>query len=212
MIYLHGFASSPHSGKATYLGSRLRDRGIEVEIPDLNQPDFSTLTITRMLDQTGQIMDRASGPVDLIGSSLGGFVALNAAVRWPDRVRRIVLMAPAIDFTDEGLSAPGGITMADWKRAGSMMVFHFGYGRLMPIHYGLYEDARRYPLVHADLRMPILIFQGRNDTSVSPAATEAWARTRPNVELHLLDDGHQLSSSMNYIWAETQRFLDLVIS
>jgi pimeloyl-ACP methyl ester carboxylesterase len=207
VIYLHGFASSPHSGKAAYLGSRLRAQGIDVEIPDLNQPDFSTLTITRMLDQTRDLMDRASGPVDLIGSSLGGFVALNAAARWPDRVRRIVLLAPAIDFDDEGLSGPGGIDLSAWKRAGAMTVFHFGYGRMMPIHYELYADARRYPIVDADLRMPILVFQGRRDTAVSPAATEAWARRRPNVELHLLDDGHQLSGSMELIWTVTSKFL-----
>jgi predicted esterase YcpF (UPF0227 family) len=40
IIYLHGFASSPHSGKATYLAERLRARGMDVRVPDLNQPAF----------------------------------------------------------------------------------------------------------------------------------------------------------------------------
>ena len=45
VIYLHGFASSAHSGKATYLGQRLEERGVRFLAPDLNFPDFSTLRV-----------------------------------------------------------------------------------------------------------------------------------------------------------------------
>lgn len=207
IIYLHGFASSSHSGKATYLGERLRARGLEVVTPDLNLPDFSTLTVTRMLDQTGGLIDAATGPVTLFGSSLGGYVAVNAAARWPGRVDRLVLLAPALDFSDEGIGGPQGSDLEEWKRSGSIMVFHFGYGRMLPIHYGLYEDAKRYDAMSADVRMPILVFQGTHDTAVSPAVVRRWAAARPNVQLHLLDDDHQLSASLPRIWAETERFL-----
>jgi surfactin synthase thioesterase subunit len=88
-------------------------------------------------------------------------------------------------------------------------VFHFGYGRMMPIHYGLYEDARRYDAMRADVRMPILVFQGSHDTAVSPETVKTWAAQRPNVRLHLLDDDHQLSSSLDYIWAVTAGFMGI---
>ena len=207
VIYLHGFASSSQSGKATYLGSRMRALGFDVRIPDLNEPDFSTLTVTRMLDQTRALMDEAKGPVTLFGSSLGGYVAVNAAARWPDRVARLVLLAPALDFSEDGLSGPGGADPGEWQRAGRIQVFHFGYGRMMPIHYGLYEDARRYDAMRAQVPMPVLVFQGRRDTAVSPAAVEAWAAERPTVALHMLDDDHQLGASLPYIWEQTERFL-----
>ena len=207
IIYLHGFASSSHSGKATYLGERLRARGFEVVIPDLNLPDFSTLTITRMLGQVETLMEGTDGPVTLFGSSLGGYVAVNAAAKWPDRVERMVLLAPALDFSDEGLGAPGGANPDDWKRDGQILVFHFGYGRIMPIHYELYEDARRYDAMRADVRMPTLIFQGTRDTAVKPEIVRRWASGRPNVTLHMLDDDHQLSASMGFIWQEADRFL-----
>ena len=207
IVYLHGFASSNHSGKATYLGERLRARGAEVVIPDLNLPDFSTLTVTRMLEQVGAIIDRASAPVTLFGSSLGGYVAVNAAAAWPDRIDRLVLLAPALDFSDQGLGAPGGVSLADWKRAGRILVFHFGYGRMMPIHYELYEDARRYDAMRADVRMPILVFQGRHDTAVNPRTVERWAQARPNVQLHLLDDDHQLTASLPDIWNHVAGFV-----
>jgi pimeloyl-ACP methyl ester carboxylesterase len=206
-IYLHGFASSVHSSKATYLGDRLRAGGVDVRIPDLNLPDFSTLTVTRMLERTREAMDESSEPVTLFGSSLGGYVAVNAAAKWPDRVDRLVLLAPALDFRDQGLSVPGGATLEEWKRDGRVMVFHFGYGRVMPIDYALYEDALRYDAMTADVRMPILVFQGRRDTVVNPDIVERWAAARRNAELHLLDDDHQLASSLGHIWAETERFL-----
>jgi uncharacterized protein len=210
VIYLHGFASSSQSGKAAYLGERLRARGVEFQAPDLNLPDFTTMTVTRMLEQTGALLDKAAGPVTLMGSSLGAFVAVNAAARWPQRVKNVVLMAPALDFSAEGLSGPGGADVGDWKRAGTLDVFHFAYGRVMPILYELYEDARRHDAMDADLKMPILVFQGRHDTAVDPTTVEAWSRRRPNVELHMLDDDHQLASSLSYIWERTAAFLDLV--
>ena len=54
--------------------------------------------------------------------------------------------------------------------------------------------------VNANLSMPILIFQGRRDTAVNPKMVEAWAQARQNVELHMLDDDHQLGASLDYIW------------
>lgn len=211
VVYLHGFASSGHSGKAIYLGERLRAQGVEFVAPDLNLPDFSTLTVTRMLAQTRALIDAAKEPVTLIGSSLGGFVAVNAAAASPARVERLVLMAPALDFGDEGLKGPGGADLETWKAAGALNIFHYGYGRLMPIHYELYEDARRYDAMDADVKMPVLVFQGRRDTAVDPATVEAWSRRRPNVELHMLDDDHQLAASLGYIWAELAKLLNLEI-
>jgi hypothetical protein len=38
---------------------------------------------------------------------------------------------------------------------------------------------------------------------------EAWSKARPNVELHMLDDDHQLLGSLDYIWDHCRRFLKL---
>ena len=209
ILYLHGFASSARSSKATFFASKLRELGIELETPDLNEPDFSTLTITRMVDHVGRAVESGPEPVVLIGSSLGGFVAVQFAVKHPERVARLVLLAPALDFGGNRMRALGDVGLDEWKRRDRLDVFHYGYGRMMPVHYELYEDARRYDCVTAVVSMPTQVFQGRRDDAVDPASVERWSRARPNVELHMLDDDHQLTASVGYIWEEMRRFLRL---
>ena len=207
VLYLHGFASSPRSSKATFFAEKLAAKGINTVTPDLNEPDFSTLTVTRMLKQAGDAIGAVSGPVAVIGSSLGGFVAVQAALQHGIRVQRLVLLAPALDFDGNRLSDLGDRGLDEWKASNRLEVFHHAYGRLMPVHYELYADARRYSAFDGTLTQPVQVFQGRRDTSVDPDTVERWAAARPNVELHMLDDDHQLLGSLNEIWKQTERFL-----
>ena len=212
VLYLHGFASSPHSSKATFLSRKFAERGIQMLVPDLNQPDFSTLTVTRMLRAAEHALASAAGPFAIVGSSLGGFVAVQAAQQHPDRITRVVLLAPALDFDGNRLSELGDRGLDAWKSSDSLTVYHYGYGRMMPVHYELYEDARRHNALQAQLSQPVQVFQGRLDTAVNPETVERWAKARPHVELHMLDDDHQLLKSLEGIWREMERFLELVNS
>lgn len=207
VLYLHGFASSPQSSKATFLSRKFAERGIRMLVPDLNEPDFSTLTVTRMLQQVETALASAQGQFVVVGSSLGGFVAVQAALRYADRVSRLVLLAPALDFDGNRLSELGDRGLAAWKSSNQLTVFHYGYARMMPVHYALYEDARRYNAFQAEVSQATQVFQGRLDTAVDPGTVERWARSRPNVELHMLDDDHQLLKSLEGIWREMDRFL-----
>ena len=210
IFYLHGFASSARSSKAAFFANKLRESGVELHTPDLNLPDFSTLTITRMIEQVGREIDALpSGPVALIGSSLGAFVAVQVALAHRSLVDRLVLLAPALDFGGNRMRSLGGAGLDEWKRTNQLNVFHYGYGRMIPVHYQLYEDARSYDCIGAELMLPIQVFQGRRDDAVDPGTVERWSRARPNVELHMLDDDHQLTASVDYIWRELKRFLGL---
>ena len=204
VIYLHGFASSSQSSKATFLASKLSSYGIPFEAPDLNEPDFSTLTVTRMLTQAGDAIAGGTDAVALVGSSLGGFVAVQAALQNPTRVARVVLLAPALDF-----GTPANVSLEKWKATNRLDVFHYGYGRVMTVHYELYEDARRYDSFNANVTQPVQVFQGIRDDAVDAAMVTNWCRARANVELHLLDDGHQLLVSLEFIWRKMSRFFGL---
>jgi uncharacterized protein len=212
-LYLHGFASSPESGKARFFRDRLAGHGVALDVPDLNLPDFGSLTITRMLDQVDALIDaRPPGPVALIGSSLGGFVAWHAAgrrnlvARQPRPVTHLVLLAPAFDFAADDRMDP---IVEEWRRAGRREVFHYAYGRPVDVGFALYEDARRYDSSRVNAGVPALVFQGRRDTIVLPEAAVRFARHRPNVRLRLLDDDHQLQGHLTEIWLESAEFLGL---
>jgi pimeloyl-ACP methyl ester carboxylesterase len=211
VVYLHGFASSPASSKATWFRRELEARGVGFSCPDFNQPSFETLTITRMLDQTHAAIEAASdGPIALVGSSLGAFVALHvAAADRTGRVDRLVLLAPAIDFGGNRLRQLGEHGIDEWRRTGTLTVHHFAHGEPRDVHFGLYEDAARYDAFAVDVRQPALVVQGRHDELVDTATVERWAATRPRVDLRVVDDGHQLTASMPFIWDESVKCFGL---
>jgi hypothetical protein len=207
VFYLHGFASGAGSSKAAWFGERLREAGVPFHAPDFNEPDFTTLTISRMLDQLGRALDGSPAPVALVGSSLGGALAILAADRFADRVDRVVLLAPAVMFAKPGhhLLPPERVDV--WRHAGALPFFHYGYGEPRPLAFGFYEDSLAHDPFHAALTQPTLAFQGVRDASVDHRTVEQFARGRPNVTLSLLDDDHQLLASLPRIWHDTAPFL-----
>ncbi len=210
VVYLHGFASSANSTKATYFAERLRAHGVTLHCPDFNVPEFSSLTMTRMLEQVaGVIGGIAPGPVALIGSSLGAVVAIHTAGRMPERVDRLVLLAPALMFAKDGHRFLGPDRVARWQTAGALEVFHYGFGETRPLGYAFYEDSLKYDAFEVGLRQPVLIFQGLHDEAVDHRIVERYAGTRPNVTLSLLDDDHQLIASLPRIWNDVAAFLGL---
>jgi alpha-beta hydrolase superfamily lysophospholipase len=210
VIYLHGFASSPAGSKATRFGYELRQRGIPYDCPDLNEPAFETLTVTRMLDQTKAAIASAKGPVALVGSSLGGFVAAHAADQdRTGKIDRLVLLAPALDFGGNRLRQLGEHGIDEWRRSGRLSVFHYADNTHRDVGFGLYEDAAAYDAFAVTLTQPVLAFQGERDASVDPRMVERWAVDRPNVDLRLLDDDHHLTSSVDLIWKESAAFFGL---
>jgi pimeloyl-ACP methyl ester carboxylesterase len=207
VFYLHGFASSAKSSKAIFLAGKLAPLGIPFDAPDLNEPDFGTLTVSRMVARIVSAIDAGPGAVALIGSSLGAFVAVQAALRRPAMVTRLVLLAPALDVGTNSMPGLGEDGLDRWKATNALDVFHYAYGRIVPVHYELYADAGRHDSMNAALTMPVQVFQGRRDTSVDPEMVERWSLARPYVDLHMLDDDHQLLGSLEYIWTEMNGFL-----
>ena len=89
IVYLHGFNSSPYSGKAMQLGEYLRSlgRGDEYACPALaNSP-------SEAIAQVEARITHHVGPVTLVGSSLGGFYATYLAEK---HGLKAVLVNPAV--------------------------------------------------------------------------------------------------------------------
>ena len=210
VLYLHGFASSPQSTKVGYFRDRLREHGVELRAPDFNQPDFATLTLTRMLDQLGAELTALDGaPATLFGSSLGGTLAILAAARFAAHVDRLVLMAPAVMFAKPGHHLLPPERVDEWRRRGSLPFFHYADNAERELNVAFYDDSQRYDAFNAVVRQPALIFQGLHDASVDHRTVEAFATPRPNVTLSLLNDDHQLIASLPRMWNDVRAFLEL---
>jgi len=209
VLYLHGFASSPKSTKAGFFAERFEERGVAFECPDFNEPDFETLTMTRMLAQLGGALAEHAEPATVMGSSLGGTLGVLAASRFPDRVNRLVLMAPAVMFAKPGHHLLPPDRIRSWRERGALPFFHYAYGEERPLDVAFYEDSLRYDAFGAAFDQPTLVFQGRRDASVPPETVEAFAAARTNVDLTLLDDDHQLTASLPVMWQAVSQFLGL---
>ena len=104
-------------------------------------------TITRWREDALAVLDQlVEGPVVLVGSSMGGWIACLAAMARPERVKALVLIAPAPDFTEKlmapGIPAEGHAALAKdgvWLRPSL-------YGDPYPITRNLLEDGARWSI------------------------------------------------------------------
>lgn len=214
VIYLHGFASSPASGKAALFKERFRALGLPLRVPDLNVPTFERLMFTAMLQRVAEeVRACPPGPVYLIGSSLGGLVALHFTDRYRTvegaRVERLFLMAPALDFVSNRSQQLGEDGLRRWRETNTLPVSHYGYNENRSVHYALYEDISGYHSYDVRLELPILIVHGKRDESVNHEQSVRFAAGRSNVDLRLVDSDHSLMDQMDMMWDISLDFFGL---
>jgi len=207
-IYLHGFASSPQSNKAQYLGDRFTENKLKIKILDLNQEDFSNLTLTRQIEQTIAAFPDDKTPITLIGSSFGALTAAWVAQKC-DRVKSIVLLAPAFGFPQSWYSRLQPEQIKAWRESGLLSVYHYGAGQQIPLKYQFLEDAENYPLAGLTRCFPTLILHGINDQVVPIKVSRDYASQHSQVKLIELDSDHGLNDSKEKIWQEIKDFLKL---
>ena len=224
-IWLHGFASSPASSKGRYVQSRLAERGVALALPDLNQPSFRGLTVTRGLSQidalvdapsTGQESGQESGQqrepaqVVLFGSSLGGYTAAAWAAAAKERCAALVLLAPAFALGQRWTLRMKPEDVARWRSEGALEFDHYAWGRKELLGSEFLEDAERreeYPLPTA----PTLLLQGLRDEVVEPDLAREFTRRMEaagrSVKLVMLDEGHELNLDLPGLWRHIEAFL-----
>lgn len=203
-IYLHGFASSPKSVKVQYLRERFATLQIDLKVPDLNQGDFSQLTMTRQLRQVEAEFPSNTVPVTVIGSSFGGLTA--AWLGQQLQVQRLVLLAPAFQFLSQWYRALGEEKLKRWQAEQYLMVYHYGEKRSLPLSYEFILDAAQYRDEQLLRPIPTLILHGCQDEVIPIQASRDFARERPWVELIELDSDHALGNVLPEIWSAIRVF------
>lgn len=206
--YLHGFLSGPGSKKGRALVAAFQQAGHHLDQLDLNRPSASELTITAALAEldawTTRHLAPDGAPVDLIGSSLGGYLAALYAAHHPDAVRRLVLLCPGIDMTRRWPILFGAPAMARWRAEGRLVLPN-ARGEPVPVHWGFLEDALAHDPIPRP-SCPTLIIHGARDAIVPIESSRAWVATLPAARLVEVDDDHELIASLPRIADETLRF------
>jgi uncharacterized protein len=204
-IYLHGFASGPGSAKARELKSRCAKIGIDLVVPDLNQGDFTQLTISRQIAQVVDLFPQDGEQITLIGASLGGWTAAIIAQNYP-QVERLILLAPAFNFLDFWLPKLGADCVRNWKNIGYLNIYHHAVQKLLPLHYNFIADARKYHRFPSDRVLPTLIIHGIHDAVIPIESSRDFVGRSPWVELVEVDSDHALTDCIELIWQKSVMF------
>lgn len=208
--YLHGFASGPASRKAQHLRRQFQAQGQELTILDLNQGDFSALTLSRQIQQgMGWIEAQPDPEIVVIGSSLGGLTAawLAEQPQVEGRIQTLVLLAPAFQFLAQWLPRLGKEQLTQWQTEKVLPIFHYGQGKAVPLQYGFITDAEIYDESQFQAEIPTLILHGRQDQVINIQASRDYSLTRPWVGLVELADDHSLLATQAQIWQATRAWL-----
>ena len=110
ILFLPGYASDMEGGKALALDAWAKAEGraflrFDYAGCGASEGRFEDHSLADWRDNALTMIDRvAEGPVVLVGSSMGGWIMLLAALARSDRVAAMVGIAPAPDFTDWGFS------------------------------------------------------------------------------------------------------------
>lgn len=210
-IYLHGFASSPQSAKARYLFDRFQELGLALITPDFNQGGFSTLTLSRQIQQVRSLLPPDHGPVTLIGSSFGGLTAAWVGDLCP-QVERLVLLAPAFQFLEHWLPRLGREQLKRWRTDRTMPIYHYGEQSTLPLQYEFVSDLATYSDDQLQRSIPTLILHGVQDDVIPIESSREFAEHRPWVRLVELDSDHTLANVQPEIWQAIQAFCHLPTS
>ena len=174
IVFLTGFRSDMEGEKATRLEAFAAARGrafvrFDYSGHGASEGAFEDGTIGAWAQDARAVLEALTqGPQVVVGSSMGGWIALLLAREAPERVGALVTIAAAPDFTQDGY-------WAGWSREERARLMAEGslsvpsdYGDPLVVTRRLIEDGRerlvlREPL---PLPMPVRCLQGTADEAV----------------------------------------------
>jgi uncharacterized protein len=202
VVYLHGVADNRGSSIETI--RRLLPRGYDVVAYDsrghgASQGDRCTYGYFEKRDLQHVLDELGEGNVILIGHSLGGAVALQAAAI-DHRVRAVVAASTFADLRSIATErAPAVFTPSLIKAA---------FERAE--HDGQFDVDRVSPLrAAADINVPVLIIHGALDRQTRPAHSElVFAALRGPKELLIVPDAGHNDALKSDVWTKVERWID----
>ena len=204
IVFLPGFRSDMTGDKATGLAAYTAARGqamlrFDYSGHGASDGSFRDGTIGQWAADALAAIDRlTTGPLILVGSSMGGWIALLTAIARPERVVALVGIAAAPDFTERLMW--DSMAPAERKTLLRDGVLHIPsqYGDPTPITRRLIEEGRDHMLLDAPIPFSgsVRLLHGQADPDVpwEFAVRIAERVVSENVQIVLVKDGdHRLS-------------------
>lgn len=174
VVFLGGFRSDMGGTKALALEDWARRRGraflrFDYSGHGASGGRFEDGCIGDWLADASAVIEAVTeGPQVLVGSSMGGWIALLLARAQPERVAALVGIAAAPDFTERGFWAGADAATRAHLLAEGMIHSPSDYGDPYPITRRLIEDGRDHLLLDRalPLPMPVRLLQGTADADV----------------------------------------------
>ena len=157
ILFLPGYASDMEGAKALALDAFAAERGLSMLRFDYSGTGssagrFEDGTLALWLEEALAVLDQLTdGEVIVVGSSMGGWIALHLALLRPDRVRALVGIAAAPDFTNWGF-ADGDAAVANniargfWESGQQLLLLDHPIGVECPVRLLHGELDRDVPL------------------------------------------------------------------
>ena len=199
LVFLPGYASDMDGAKAVALDAFAGARGVGMLRLDYSGTgssagEFEDGTLDRWLEEVLAAIDELTdGPIIVIGSSMGGWLAFHVALRRPRRVLAVVGIAAASDFTEWGFRDELKARLA----AGETLRGHGDYGERITTA-GFWSSGQRMRLLDDEVAVdsPVRLIHGDADPDVplEVAFRTVRAVRSADVQLQILKGGgHRLS-------------------
>ena len=165
---------------------------------------FDECNISQWLNDSLAIIDEVcTGPQIFIGSSMGGWLSLLAALKRQDRVLGMILLAPAVDMTENLMWNNFSKEEKEiLSKDGFLKKQNEGYDSSYNITKQLIHDGRDHLLLNGDidLNCPIRFIHGMMDKSVPWELTNAISdclESKHIVKIFIKDGEHGLSRAID---------------
>ncbi len=204
VVFLPGFRSTMTGDKATSLAAFCAEQNHAMLRFDYSGHGasggrFEDGTIGQWTSDAVTALDRLTeGKLILVGSSMGGWIALLCALARSDRIAALVGIAAAVDFTDALMAQALSFKQRTRLMRDGVVHLTSQYGDPTPITRALIEDGRNHLLLSAPIEVncPVRLLQGQADPDVpwEMALKIADRVTSPDVHVTVVKDGdHRLS-------------------
>jgi pimeloyl-ACP methyl ester carboxylesterase len=199
ILFLPGFASDMRGSKAEALDTWAADTGramLRFDYAGCGESEgrFEDGTLASWRDDALAMVDASEGDLVLVGSSMGGWLMLLVALARPDRVRALVGLASAPDFSDWGFDQDEKMRILQEGRIEQPSA----YGPPMVTTRAFWQSAESQLLLHAPIAFdgPVRLLHGEADPEVPTWVSQRVAALvrSADVQTVLVKDGdHRLS-------------------